>query len=433
MPQEGGETMANPGRIRRARKRPQPAQAPGQLYGFSLQITRALAHLLRCREGDAVSVECVDDVAVASPIGDTLEQDKSGLAHNPVSDRSPDLWKTLHRWVQAIRRGALARDTRFVLHVAQPWDGQLVRSLNDANTREQAAALVRRLRTDLWGAGPRFTKRSLLPDSLAPHVNGVLAASDDVLIRLILSFTLEQGSGRPNDDLRPVLREKAIGEPAIESVLRYLLGWTKREIDSCIERGQAAVLTWTDFRKQLVAAARKFDRAEAVLQPGPIEFSRADVDRELRSRIYVRQLLLVQTAEEGLIRAVSDFLRAATDRTTWSERGDVLEPSFAEFEDRLQRAWENLRKLVQLEMPGRSEEQLGQALLARCTELQARLQGMEVPSHFVPGSYHALADDLAVGWHPRFGTLLAGTAPTGQDSTESEAGASSRVGRRGGK
>ncbi len=223
--------------------------------------------------------------------------------------------------------------------------------------------------------------------------------------------------------MRPQFREKAIGDSAVENVLQHILGWAKREIDKLIEQRRPAIISWADFHKQLVAAAKKFDRTDTVLQATATEITQADVERELRNRIYVRQLQLLNVTDPDLVRAVNDYLRAATDRTTWGERGDVLEPSFEEFEDRLERAWESQRKLVPIELPGRADEELGQALLARCTQLQARLQGMEVPTHFVPGSYHALAEELAVGWHPRFAELLSASkvvfeAASGRDGED---------------
>jgi hypothetical protein len=39
-------------------------------------------------------------------------------------------------------------------------------------------------------------------------------------------------------------------------------------------------------------------------------------------------------------------------------------------------------------------------------ELQLRLQGMDVPFHFIPGSFHTLAETLDVGWHPRYREVL---------------------------
>lgn len=66
-------------------------------------MTRSVAYLLRARPGQAVSVEHLDDVATQGPDGVVTEQDKSGLAHNPVADCSIELWKTLHNWVRASR------------------------------------------------------------------------------------------------------------------------------------------------------------------------------------------------------------------------------------------------------------------------------------------------------------------------------------------
>lgn len=60
------EKEAVPNRVK-ARRR--CAEVPGQLYGYLLQVTRSVAHLLRAHQGRAVSVERPDDVATAGPNG----------------------------------------------------------------------------------------------------------------------------------------------------------------------------------------------------------------------------------------------------------------------------------------------------------------------------------------------------------------------------
>lgn len=392
-------------------------QVPGQLYGYSLQITRAVAHLLRAHPGQSVSVEHLDDVATWHRSGATVEQDKSGLAHNPVADRSIGLWKTLHNWVLAIRDGALKRDTKFVLFVAQGHHGTVIDRIHAAVHQPDAAALVSVLREEFWGEAPAHAARAALPADLAVHVNGALSASDDVLALLFVNLVLENGSGAPNDDLLSVLREKALGESALEDVLKHLLGWAKRVIDKHIEKRLPAVLTWEDFNKELVAAARKFDRSESLLASARAEVTPADVKVELRSRTYVRQLEAVKCVEADLVRAVHDFLRAAVDRTTWSERGDVIEGSFHEFEDGLQRAWQSQRTRVEIEQKAAVEEERGRLLHAQCMGLQLRLQGMDVPAYFVPGSFHTMADSLQVGWHPRYREVIAAGASGAAAST----------------
>jgi len=122
----------------------------------------------------------------------------------------------------------------------------------------------------------------------------------------------------------------------------------------------------------------------------------------LKSRQYTLQLRWIDCNEAELEQAVNDFMRSSVDRTTWSEKGDVLESSFEEFSSRLERYWSSQRRLIGIELSGRSEIEIGQAVLTKCQLASVQLQGLEVPNYFVPGSYHALADTFAVGWHPKY-------------------------------
>lgn len=409
---------------RKTKRKRRSTNVPGQLYGYLLQVTRSVSHLLRARPGQAVSVEHLDDVATEGPDGIVAEQDKSGLAHNPVADRSIELWKTLHNWVRAIRDGALKSDTKFVLYVAQDHHGDVIDRIHAVANKADADALVQALRKEFWGKAPRYAARAKLPTELAAHVNGVLSASDDLVSLLFVNLTLENGSSSPNDDLLPLIAEKAISEGAREDVLKHLLGWTDRTIKKLIEKKMPAILTWQDFHKQLVGAAKKFDRSENVLASTPADISQTDIDRELRARTYVRQLETVKCEETDLVRAVNDFLRSAVDRTTWSERGDVIESSFGEFEDGLERAWKSQKTRVEIEQKAAVEEDRGRLLYANCSGLQVRLQGMDVPAYFVPGSFHTLADTLRVGWHPRYRDVFAPTGLSGVAANEAEETAS---------
>jgi hypothetical protein len=384
-------------------------QAPGQFYGYSIQSTRMVARLLQCTHGQAVSLEVLDDVAVTGGPKLVAEQSKSGLAHNPVADRSTDLWKTLFNWIEAIRSGALATDTKFVLYVAQPYSGTIIGKLHAIRRPEDAMSLIAELRDEFWGKAPKRSKKAALPGTIAPYVNGVLEAGDDTLSHLFAGLELVTGTGSPVDDLTPLLTEKAIGAGAVEEVLKSILGWTKKRVEKLIEEKRPPIITWEEFNQQLIVAARKFDRSE-ILTPTPVEITESEVERELQSRQYIQQLQWIECTDEYLVRAVNDYLRSSVDRTTWSERGDVLESSFEEFSDRLERYWDNQRRLSCIELPGRSEVHLGQAVLIRCVSVTIQLQGLEVPSYFVPGSYYALSDTFMIGWHPRFEELRKGAA-----------------------
>jgi len=391
--------------------RKRSTQAPGQFYGYSIQTTRMVARLLQCTQGQAVSLEVLDDVAVTGGMEVVAEQSKSGLVHNPVADRSVDLWKTLYNWVEAIRSGALTTETKFILYVAQPYGGTIVERISKIERPQEALSVIADLRDMFWGVEPMRGQKASLPDSIAKYVNGVLEASDDTLSRLFAGLEFVTGSGSPVDDLTPLLKEKAIGEAAVEEILKSILGWTKKRVEKLIEAKRPPIINWEEFNCQLISAARKFDRSE-VLTPTTVEITESEVEHELQNRQYIRQLRWVDCADFDLVRAVNDYLRSSVDRTTWSERGDVLESSFEEFSDQLERYWDNRRRLAGIELSGRPETQVGQALLMHCLMVTFHLQGLDVPSYFVPGSYHALADTFKVGWHPRFGELRKGSTST---------------------
>lgn len=389
------------------------ASVPGQFYGYSIQITRVVAHFLRAQQGQSVSIEHLDDVATHTDTGDLVEQDKSGLAHNPVTDRSPELWKSLANWVRAIRDGALKDDTRFLLYVAQGHHGDLIDSIHRATSKAAADAIVVSIRATFGG-------EEKLPKGLAEHVKEVLSASDEVLARLFLSLTLENGSGAPNDDLAAMAGMAAISEAKKKDVLTFLLGWAKKAVDKRIEQGLAAVITWEEFHKAFVSAAKKFDRAENVLVANPVDVTEAELQKELRDRTYVRQLQIVHCDDDDTVRAVHDYLRSVTHRTNWSEDGDVIERSFDDFESSLDRAWKSQRSVVDIEQKALAEAERGRLLYAKCQQLKVPLQGMDVPDFFVPGSFHTMADSLRVGWHPRFREAVAAfvSGPSANDQDE---------------
>ncbi len=73
------------------------SNAPGQLLGYAIQIPRALFHLLKADPGDAVCIEVLGDVATITSDGrQILEEDKSSISDNPLTNKSINLWKSFY-------------------------------------------------------------------------------------------------------------------------------------------------------------------------------------------------------------------------------------------------------------------------------------------------------------------------------------------------
>ncbi len=379
--------------------------APGPYLGFSLQPVRLCARLLSASADDFASTECVDDVAIhRADATHLLEQDKSALSQNPVSDWAPDLWKTFANWLETTERLHLdPAKTDYVLFVAPVKTGATVAALHQARTTEQVEVVVAKLKEALAAKPTRPV--------CAEHLSAFLDAEPSLRAAIVVNFTFISQSD-PLPEIRDHLAS-SVSPAVLDDICAAAIGWVLKTADAQLRSGARAVIAVSDFRARLRAIIKRQDR-DHILNSVAAEPDTAAIDAEVQRRMYIRQMELIGCESDEKLRAASDFLRASTDRTHWSDRGLVDEQSLTEFDDRLRRRWTSTKRFVSLQS-ALSEEALGQLLLSECVKPNGdRLQGMDVPPHFPPGSVHALADKLNIGWHPRYKDLL--TKPDGEDS-----------------
>lgn len=380
--------------------------APGPYLGFSLQPVRLCARLLSASADDSASTECLDDVAIHRADGThLLEQDKSALSQNPVSDWAPDLWKTFANWIDTTKRLQLdPAKTDYVLYVTPAKAGATVTTLHQARTTEQVEEIVAALKAAL-------AARTTVP-TCAEDLSTFLNADPSLRAAIVVNFTLISQSD-PLVEIRNHLAS-SVSPPVLDDICAAAIGWVFNSADTQLRRGARAVIAVSDFNARLRAIIKRQDR-DHVLNSVASEPDTAAIDAEVQRSVYIRQMELIECESDEKLRAASDFLRAATDRTHWSDRGQVDEQSLSEFDDRLERRWTSTKRSVSLQSKSLSEAEHGQLLLSECVKpVGDRLQGMDVPPHFPPGSVHALADRLNIGWHPRYRDLL--KAPDGEDS-----------------
>lgn len=379
-----------------------PGIAPGQALGYSVQYTRLVAMLLDAPAGSFCSLEVLDDISQELATGETkLVQTKSALTANPVADRAVPMWKALFNWLQLAKGGFVdPRKTTFELYVSRQVEGGLIDGFHTARLENEAKAAVQKAREMLWGLPPECADKKRLPEELSRYANPVLEAAEDVLLPIIVNLRLSCGSGSPQRDIEAAFRRAPVSQSRVFDIADKMCGWVKRKVDERLEKQAPAVISQEDFHREYVAYVRSVDR-EMILK----SFARRPSESEKLEHlpdVFIQQLSLIELSYDEKLAAVSDYLRASWDRMAWSKRGDVHEESFVQLNDALTRAWSNLSKVVQLEGAGKPDLERGQLLHLRCMMHQAKLQGMDVPSHFVPGCFHYLSDDLVIGWHPEY-------------------------------
>jgi hypothetical protein len=184
-----------------------------------------------------------------------------------------------------------------------------------------------------------------------------------------------------------------------------MLGWVQIRLQEQHETGHPPAVSAEAFLKELTSCVRAVDRDTILQSFGPPPTQEA-IEAQIPGRAFIQQLSLIGCTYDELLSAAAAYLRAATDRTRWSEDGFVHKVSWDDYEADLKNQWESHRGMITLAYRDRTPEERGKMVLHQCCACKLKVQGAEVPAHFTPGSFHALADCEEIGWHPDFKSAL---------------------------
>lgn len=368
------------------------SNAPGQLLGYTIQYPRALYRLLSCSPGDCVSVEVFGDVATEHSTGSlTTEEDKSSVTGNPLTNRSTDLWKTFSNWVNAVLSGDLdVMKTSFILYTNQTGREALVDkfhvAFNDATAKEAYDETIKEL-IDLPEDHP-----------IRPSFDFVVKTHAKIFLQIIQRFELQKGKGAASDEVLTEIRKKHISDANVDEVAKHLTGWLVGKISDALAQRKPARVTWEDLDREVGPVFRRFQRLALIdfaLTPSS-EVVNA-IKREMP--LYLRQLRLISCDDDELIRAVTHFIKAKSNRQAWIEKGHIDEQVASEFEGNLTEYWRNTMTTVSLAHSGLTPENQGKMVLAECSRSQVKLNEQTPPPGTIPGTYHSLVNDKECGWH----------------------------------
>ncbi|WP_376937971.1 ABC-three component system protein [Aureimonas pseudogalii] len=373
--------------------------AAGQYLGYALQPVRLCFHLLNAPDGASVSLEHLDDVAVHLAGGEViLEQSKSALKQNPLSDWATDLWKSLANWLSFMAAGEIDPTTsRFRLYVTPVKAGGFATALNDAKTDDEVEALLANL--------VKAHGKLKAPPACDVDVQTFLTADAAYRTALVKNLTIISVDADPVEPIRAIFKP-TVSPLILDLVCERAIGAAKEAADRLIRAGKPAILNADSFRAEQRAFVQKNNLpgllASFTDQP-PFEA----VEQLIADRpAFVRQLEFIEVGDEACVRAVSDYLRTLADISIWGESGLIFEKNLSDWDDDLVSRYEHVSAEVQDVQAGHPATVRGRIVYRRCAQLQPPLDGRVVPGHFVHGSFNALAHGLRLGWHPDYKTLL---------------------------
>lgn len=382
---------------------------PDKVYAFMVQSHYMLYELLNCKKGDYVSVEVFDDIGVERSDGsrDAIQM-KSALSNrNPVSNKAVDLWKTMYNWLISVESGELhLENTKFILFINVDKSGTIVESFHSAESKENASKAWVEAKEYFYDNQGNLKE---IGNEYKEYIEYFFQdKKKEFAVKIIEKFELKKCIENYTVTVRKEFDKAAIPEDIIEPVYLGVIGWIDVKVTKMVEDGYPIIISQEDYEKQLRVLYREYNQRHSLMTHS-VEPSNQEIQRELqKKRVYIEQLEIIDCDYTEKVEAINDYLRAAIDRTIWAENGDISLQSLQTYEANLKRTWELQKRMVMLEKKNEEPEEQGRLIYYKCQEKNVQMAAVNVPDFFKNGCYHALSNELTIGWHPEYVNKIKG-------------------------
>jgi hypothetical protein len=372
--------------------------APGQAAGYLFQPERALHWLATATADAAVGIETDDDVAVAVKGGTIVrEQLKHSVSANiPFGDRSHDLWNTLLIWIDAASQG--------------DFDPSKCLLLMTTNVKLGDCFLTR---LEECKGGPRKIKRCLegllapstpFRESLDTFVKRLQAHDIALVHRVLACIQVCHGPEQAGPKLRRQIAS-ALHLPddvSADDIIDGLLGWIHSITLDQWRHGRPAWIqrqAFDNLLHRLIRKARAYHRLG--LPEHLINVPKAERQRQL-NQMYVRQLRIIKVDDSEILTAIDDFVRCGSERFRLAIEGDVNADDWIDFDDRLLQHWRIVSGREKRAIIGRNPVDTGYAIYSASIQHEPALALDPPQPYLARGSFHRLANNSNLGWHPDY-------------------------------
>lgn len=381
------------------------ASAPmaGYLFQCRLALLRGL-QLLKRHPNSLISIEKYDDVSFENgDHGKCLMQAKHHVAPKSLSDMSVDLWKTLRVWLETFEESSLTAGTsrRMLITTATADAGSamsFLRPEHNSVARNEAHKLLRKAASE--------SKNTATKEGRAAY----LKLSDSEAELFLQSVEVYDNHPNLIDMMDEIEGELVLLSPEHKSLIaEYLEGWWLNVVAQHLIDNDAADIPVQNIIRKANEIGNQFkENGLPVDDPvaiGAKEYSESDEDA-----LFVRQMRVIDLADNIIRRAVRDYYRSSAQRSKWARESLLLDGETESYDEKLQDRWARKFDADCAECGDFSDgekKKLGRAICTWATQEQIGFRNV-VESWITAGSFHSLADRMHIGWHPEYTKLLEG-------------------------
>lgn len=380
--------------------------AIGYLYQVRSALLWALQRL-KTQSDFLVSIETLDDVAFETTGGTPIEllqtkHHQTAIAN--LTDASPDLWKTLRIWFESNKSGLITSTTSLVL---------VTTGIAPDNS---AASRLRTVERDLDAA------QAALDATAASSTSKTNKAAYDVYLSVSLAkrkSILEQvivvDAAPTIASLDERLREEvfwAAGKEHHDAFLDRLEGWWLRRVLKQLAADDNERIGAVELEAQMADLREQFKQESLPIDDDLLEFILDDATKAAHEgTTFVRQLEIIKAGKRRIANSIRDYFRAFEQRSRWLRLELIVEMELHKYEKRLLEEWEMIFDAMMDELgaeaTAEAKESSARSVLAWAERAPLSIRKNVTEPFVSRGSFHMLAEESRLGWHPEFREKLA--------------------------
>lgn len=379
--------------------------ADGSQLGFLFQIEKVILWLSSLDNEAVVGVEVDDDIVVKLSQGNEIksiyEQAKHTLKkHPPFSDKSEDLWKTLSIWVTAVLEGRADPSKAIFSPMSNKIipKSRLLFAIHEANLNDKQNLIK--------VCGLLKNTAKTVRKTLKSYAEAVINCPNDTLELVVNAITIIEPTYEHTQSnyKRQLASNLSMAEELpFDDIINNLFGFISLQlIDNWRNRKESwvSVKAFNSQYSQLIAEyARKpfIERASSSL---PVNKREIELNKK---KMYVEQLESIGCKEDEKLEAIHDYYRAITERNRFARDYEISREKFEQYYNDLIEKWKAISRPRFRNAKMKNEAIVGYDVFYETIQYKGKLYNYEPEqSYTYKGAYHHLANELEIGWHPKW-------------------------------
>lgn len=383
-------------------------EAKDPSLGYYYQVLYSLYLMLDKRDitNLTMKLEDLDDLVInCSDKLHLIQLKHHNTDENSLSDRSLDFWKTIRVWSTEIAQDKFMEINNTIFSLVTTGkisDKSFLLKLKDGKNRDAKYALKKMIEISA-DQSVKSTKKayeafSLLSDPQKKLlVDNIYIVDQEVDIVAVEELIKSQLKYSASPDKVSALFEGVIG------------WWLEQCIDLLSDPDNISEIRDRDLQNKIweIIETLKQDNLPDSFE---LEYIETPLN-EFENHLFFKQLKLIALGNKSLLKAINDFRKAYGQKNKWLQDGLIMPDEIKKYEQNLYDNWEKLFSIVADNNDGsKNSEELMLAGKNFYNEFIGKNHPNIRPNYssvYYPiGSYHMLAEEKRIGWHPDYENLI---------------------------